>query len=324
MADILTLKGNVVNSSMLDKVWLFYGPPGTYKTTVATGDTEHTLLAAYEIGYKFIPNVKAVSLTNWHGLKDLIRQLDEPEARKIYKTLAIDTVGLAYKACVAYICAQKGVREIGEIPYGQGYSMAKNEFEKTIGMIPQMGYGLIMVAHSDELLDEKNGVSVKVDIDKRPSTVIKGMADFILYARKEKKDGAEGNEMSVYAYSETNNPNIEVKSRARFFPKRVEFTHKNILAALDYAVKEQDKFFGTHSDEKPNFDVFTEKDVNLDEIKKEIVMLATELSKTPLSGEVAISLQNHLKGVKVSEATKGELVGLYSVRDDLMELKKSL
>ena len=37
---------------------------------------------------------------------------------------------------------------------------------------------------------KKMGLS-KVDIDKRPSSVIKGMADFILYARKEPKDGSE-------------------------------------------------------------------------------------------------------------------------------------
>ena len=32
----------------------------------------------------------------------------------------------------------------------------KNEFEKVMNTIPQMGYGLI-IAHSDELNDEKNG-----------------------------------------------------------------------------------------------------------------------------------------------------------------------
>ena len=52
---------------------------------------------------------------------------------------------------------------------------------------------------------------------------------------KNKKDGSD--EMSVFAYSETSNPNIEVKSRARFFPKRIEFTYENILAALDHAIK---------------------------------------------------------------------------------------
>lgn len=322
MVDILKLEGNVVTSSMHDKIWLFYGPPGTYKTTVATGDTAHTLLAAYEIGYKFIPGVRAANLTNWHGLKDLIRQLDSVEARKQYKTIVIDTIGLAYKACIAYICAKEGVTEIGKIPYGQGYSMAKNEFEKTINMIPQLGYGLFMIAHSDELVDEKNGVSVKVDIDKRPSSVIKGMSDFILYARKEQKDDSD--EMSVFAYSETGNPNIEVKSRARFFPKRIEFTYENILAALDHAIKEQDKFFNTKSVEKPNFDMYKESEVDIEAIKKEVISLATELFKTPLTEKAQIAIQDEMHGVRIGEATNAHVASLYSLRDKLIDLKKTL
>ena len=324
MVDILNLEGNVVTSSMHDKIWLLYGPPGTWKTTVATGDTEHTLLGAYEIGYKFIPGVKAVNLTNWHGLKDLIRQLDNPKAKEKYKTFALDTVGLAYKACIAYICAKKGVSEIGEIPYGQGYALAKNEFEKTLSMIPQMGYGLILIAHSDELNDEKSGVSVKVDIDKRPSSVIKGMADFILYAHKETKDGSENGEMFVYAYSETKNPNIEVKSRARFFPKRIEFTYEGILAALDQAIKKQDEFFKTKSVEAANFDVYQETEVDIKSIQNEIIALATEIFKTPLADRAKAAIEKELQGVRVSETTKAHLPSLYSLRDELLDIKKSL
>ena len=55
------------------------------------------------------------------------------------------------------ITEASSILEIGEIPYGLGYTLAKNEFEKTLSMIPQMGYGLVMIAHSDELNDEKNG-----------------------------------------------------------------------------------------------------------------------------------------------------------------------
>jgi DNA polymerase III delta prime subunit len=323
MIDIKNLEGNVVTSSMHDKIWLFYGPPGTWKTTVATGRPDRTLLVAYEIGYKFIPKVKAAKATNWAALKDIVRQLQDDDAKAMYDTVVIDTIGLAYKACIAYICAKKGVAEIGEIPYGQGYALAKNEFEKTISSIPQLGYGLVLIAHSDELIDEKNGVSVKVDIDKRPSSVIKGMADFILYARKEKKDGTEGDQ-AVYAYSETSNPNIEVKSRARFFPKRVEFTYENILKGLDEAIQKQNEFFGTESVDKPNFEVYKETEVNLDSLREEVINLAKELMKTPLSEKVGKVLETELKGIRVSETTKAHIPSLYSIRDELIEIKKSL
>ena len=324
MVNIKNIKGNVVTSSMHDKIWLFYGPPGTWKTTVATGDVDKTLLAAYEIGYKFIPGIKAANLTNWAGLKDLIRQLDDPEAKEMYRTIVIDTIGLAYKACISYICGRKGVQEIGEIPYGQGYGLAKNEFEREVSKIPQMGYGLILIAHSDELNDEKNGISVKVDIDKRPSSVIKGMADFILYARKETKDGAEDGEQAVYAYSETTNPNIEVKSRARFFPKRILFTHENILAALKEAIEKQNEFYKTQSTEEANFEIYQETEVDLDRLKKEVTTLAQDLLKTSFEKQVETILQTELKGVRISEATKNHIPALYAARDQLLDLKKAM
>ena len=324
MIDVKNIEGNVVTSSMHDKIWLFYGPPGTWKTTVATGNAERTLLVAYEIGYKFIPNVKAVNATNWHALKDVIRQLQDPEVQEMYDTIVIDTIGLAYKACMNFVIAKKGVTEIGEIPYGQGYAMAKNEFEKTISTIPQLGYGLVLIAHSDELNDEKNGISVKVDIDKRPSSVIKGMADFILYARKEKKENGEGDEQAVYAYSESSNPNIEVKSRARFFPKRIEFTYENVLAALDYAITKQDEFYQTKSVDAPNFDIYKEEEVDLIELQEEIVTLARGLMDTAMADKVNTILQKELKGVRVSETNKTHIASLYSIRDEFVELKKSL
>lgn len=324
MIDVKNIEGNVVTSSMHDKIWLFYGPPGTWKTTVATGNPERTLLVAYEIGYKFIPNIKAVNATNWHALKDVIRQLQDPEVREMYDTIVIDTIGLAYKACMNFVIAKKGVSEIGEIPYGQGYAMAKNEFEKTISTIPQLGYGLVLIAHSDELNDEKNGISVKVDIDKRPSSVIKGMADFILYARKEKRDNGDAEEQAVYAYSESSNPNIEVKSRARFFPKRIEFTYENVLAALDFAIVKQDAFYQTKSVDAPNFDVYKENEVDLKALQEEIISLARELMGTAMSDKVGSSLEKELKGIRVSETNKTHIASLYSIRDEFVELKKSL
>jgi len=322
--DITKIEGNVVTKTMRDKILLYHGAPGTWKTTVATGDIETTILGAFEIGYKFIPGVKAVNLTSWAGLKDLVRQLKTTEAKEMYKTVAIDTIGLAYKACINFICAREGVISIGKIPYGQGYAMAKNEFEKLIHSIPQMGYGLIMIAHSDELNDETNGVSIKVDIDKRPSSVIKGMADFILYAHKEKTDeGVDDNDMSVYAYSQTNNPNIEVKSRARFFPKRVLFTYEAINAALIKAIEDQDKFFGVESVDVANFSIYQDTKVDLETLQKEIVTLAEFISKTPLADRVNTVIQKHIS-TRISLTTRIDIPKLYAIRDEFIEIKKGV
>ena len=323
--DLKTLKGNVVTRTINDKILLYYGPPGTWKTTTACGNPK-TLLAAYEIGYKFIPGVKAVNMNNWHGLKDLVRQLDDPEVQELYDTVVIDTIGLAYKACISFICAREGVTQIGKIPYGQGYGMAKDEFEKLIHKIPQLGYGLIMIAHSNELDDEQNGYSVKVDVDKRPANVIKGMADFILFARKEKKDGAEegSDETAVYAYSETSNPNIEVKSRARFFPKRILFTYDSIVKAVEDAVDKQDEFYGVKSVDEADFSVYQDQEVNLGDLQQEILSLAQIFIGTEYEENLNRILTRSLKGTRVSQTNKTHIPALYTVRDELIDLQKGM
>ena len=264
-------------------------------------------------------------MTSWVNLKQTVRELDKPAVREKFKNIAIDTIGLAYKACVHYICAQKGVDDIGDIPYGKGYRMAKDEFEKVINSIPQKGYGLIMVAHSDELNDEKNGVSVKVDIDKRPSSVIKGLADFILYSRKETKDGGESGEMTVYAYSETTNPQIEVKKRARFFPQRIEFTYENLIKGLKDAITEQNEFYGTSSVEEADFNVYNEEEVDLDTLKEDVVNLATQLLDDSRTSSVTEhTIKEILPDVRITQTTKNHTAALYALRDRLNTLKEGM
>lgn len=316
------LEKHVVTNSMRDKIFLFYGEPGTRKTTVAMGDKEKTLLAAFEVGYKFIPDIYVLKIANWVTFKQMIYELADPDIKEIYSTIVIDTVGLAYKNCVAYICSQAGVKNIGDIPYGRGYTDAKNEFEKLINSIPQMGYGLILIAHSDEMSDEKT-VSVKVDIDKRPAAIIKGLADFILYARKEKSE-KNPEETTVYAYSETTSEKIEVKSRARFFPRKFEFTYENLVAALSHAIEKQNEFFGTVSKAEADFSLYEEDKIDVEKLKKEIIALATPLRDTVYADKLTAILTAHLRGIRVSEATIANLASLFAIKDELIELRKGM
>ena len=57
---------------------------------------------------------------------------------------------------------------------------------------------------------KKREYQLKVDIDKRPSGVIKGLADFIFYTRKE-PSAEDPNVETVYAYSSVPSNQIEVK-----------------------------------------------------------------------------------------------------------------
>lgn len=72
----------------------------------------------------------------------------------MYDTITIDTVGIAWEMCEQYICQQNGVQKIGDIPWGGGYTACKKEFENSLRKITQLGYGLVIIAHSDKRIEK--------------------------------------------------------------------------------------------------------------------------------------------------------------------------
>ena len=226
--DLLNIKPNVISESLNDKIFLFYGEQGTRKTTVA-GNFEDSIIAGFEIGYKFISGAIAQPIQTWTEFRNFLRQLRKPEVKERFKTVVIDTVTIAYSMCNDYVLAPLGVSDPGDLGYGKGWRAVRKEFEKAIMSIPQMGYGLVLIAHADEMQEKESGnVTAKVDIDKRPAAIIKGLADFIFYTRKEYRDGSEGlpEDLTVYAYSGL--VDIESKSRSRYFAKSLS-SHMRIL-----------------------------------------------------------------------------------------------
>lgn len=77
------------------------------------------LFCNFEIGTHFLSGVRAQKITRWADFKQVLRQLELPEAQEMYDTVVVDTVSAAHSACEDFICAQNGVQKIGEIPFGQ-------------------------------------------------------------------------------------------------------------------------------------------------------------------------------------------------------------
>ena len=320
--DLLTRLPHKVSASLNDKIFLFYGEGGTRKTTVSSG-FDGMVLGAFEIGYKFIDGVIAEPLQKWADMKRFVRELARPEVQGKFKTVAIDTITLAYQACYDYILAQYGVEDPGDIPYGKGWRFIRKEFEKTILSIPQMGYGLILIAHSNEYEDEDNNATAKVDIDKRPAAIIKGLADFILYLHKEYRDGAEktADNETVYAYSKL--VDIETKTRSRYFPPRFEFTYDNLQKAMDTAIEQQKKVEGiTTVDESESLHKIEEE--SFENLKATTFALATKLVATEAEDTVKDKLLEILEGTPLSQTTKFHKEKLVALRESLYEIEGKL
>lgn len=317
--NLLGISPHIISESLNDKIFLFYGEAGTRKTSVAA-QFDQSLLAAFEIGYKFISGVRAQPLQSWAEFKQFLRELKKDEVKNAYKTIVIDTVTLAYSACTKYVLNQFGVTDPGDIGFGKGWRAVRKEFEESILSIPQMGYGLILIAHADEM-EENGNIRSKVDIDKRPAAIIKGLADFIFYVRKEYRDNEEATvqNQTVYAYSQL--VEIESKTRSRYFAPRFEFTYDNLQGEMKKAIDEQKKVEGivtVKSTENPH-EVQPE---DFDQLKLDITNLARKLMETDAADLAEKAILNTL-GFAISKASKIHRPKLEVLQQELLDIRST-
>lgn len=315
---------NVVTPDLSNKIWLFYGEMATRKTSVACSFPQH-LLIAVDIGYKMINGAQAALISSWQDFKSIVRQLDKPNNKARFKIVAIDTIGQLYQMCYVYMLTQMGVDEPGQAgAYGSGWKRIRNEFETTLRLIPQKGYGLILLAHSDEVEKEdkvtkQKNLVTKIDIDKRPDLIIKGLADFVFFLHKE---ADENGNPTVYAYTKL--LDIDTKSRSRFFSPKFEFTYENLQEEMNKAVQKQYEFEGKEipeSFDKVDYYANVEKP-DFETLRKQVVELAQHLMEGGCP-ELETALLNIFKGVKLSDLVESQdtIDKLQVANETLRELK---
>ena len=156
MVDILNIQPTVISRDLKGKYILIYGKPKTGKTTLASR-FPNNLLVAFEKGYNAIDGIKAVDINKWIDFKLVLRQLEKPEAQKMYDTITIDTATIAYEMCEQFVCSQNGVQSIRDIAWGQGWGLAKKEFENCLRKITMLGYGLVLISHIEIRKEKVNG-----------------------------------------------------------------------------------------------------------------------------------------------------------------------
>lgn len=196
----------------------------------------NSLLCAFESGYNALAGVRAVDIDKWSTFKLVLRQLKSDEAKEMYHTIIIDTIGDAYIMCEDYICSQQGVSSIKDIPYGAGYGMVEREFQKCFQQIAQMGYGIISIAHEDTKKDsDTNGAEIDIiapKIPKRGYNVINQFVDIIGYIDVQwNEDGTSRR----YLYTRKT-PQIMAGSRFKYLPTRIPFGYEELTKAIGEAI----------------------------------------------------------------------------------------
>ena len=210
--------------------------------------SDKALILSTEIGTNAQSGVRALPIQKYADFKLVLRQLEKPEAKQMYSTICIDTIGILYDLCEQFVCQQNGVSKIGDVPYGGGYSQTSKEFENCLRKITMMGYGLIMTCHLKEITDDDGkGIGYKPDLNNRCLKIVNGLADIIGVITQTWNDKGESERWIQTRAT----PTIMAGSRYKFLEPRIPFGFHELEDAVGKAIDMEEKNGGLVTDEAP-------------------------------------------------------------------------
>ena len=241
--DIFNIQPTTISRDLKGKFVCIYSLPKVGKTSLACQFPKNLLLA-FEKGYNAIGGAKPVDIMKWSDFKLVLRQLERPEARQMYDTVTIDTVGLAWDMCEQFVCAQNGVQKIADIPWGGGYSACKKEFESCLRKITQLGFGLVVIAHVEKRIEQRaDDTEVEIlgpAIPKRAYEIVNQLVDIIGYIDVTWDE--EGNSQRWLYTRKT--PTVMAGSRFKYLAPKIKFGYNELVAAIGEAIDKSEKLDG--------------------------------------------------------------------------------
>ena len=325
--DLLSVTPHEVSRDLKGYTVLFFGEPKSGKTTTAAKFPK-ALILAFEIGYLAIPGVMAQPITKWSEFKQALKQLKDEQVKQQFETIVIDTVDIAYDLCEKYICNQNGVSAIGDMPFGKGYAAAKKEFDENLRASPQMGYGLVMISHSqDKTFKDEDGneyQQIVPTLANQPRLVVDRMSDIIGYAHPVQEE--DGSTHTLLYMRGT--PRFVAGSRFKYVPDYIDFTYENLVNAIGDAIdKEAQEFDGKFVTDAPSTAHTTEPELDFDDLMNQFNTLVSKIQKTTGNSfgttwapRIIEITERHLgKGKKVSEMSRSQAEQLVLIVDDLTE-----
>ena len=320
--DILNIEPTVISRDLKGKYILVYGKPKTGKTTLASRFPKN-LLIAFEKGYNAIDGIRAIDINKWADFKLVLRQLEKKEAQEMYDTITIDTTTIAYEMCEQYVCAQHGVQTIADIPWGQGYTATKKEFEKCLRKITMLGYGLVLISHIEtrkEKLSDDNEIEILApSMPKRCYEVVNQIVDIIGYISTEWDD--DGNSTRWLYTRQT--PTVMAGSRFKYLAPKIKLGYDELVKAINEAIDKQRDVDGATVVDKVETKI--EEQLDYEAIRNEASQLWSELvQKDTANADIILKKVEMIFGrkIKLSEITEDQVDLFNLVLIDMRDMKK--
>ena len=322
MIDILSIEPTVISRDLKGKYLLIYGKPKTGKTTMASRFPKN-LLIAFEKGYNAIDGIKAVDINKWGDFRQVLRQLEKPEAREMYDTITIDTTTIAYEMCEQFVCSQNGVQSVRDIPWGQGWTLTKKEFETCLRKITMLGYGLVLISHietrKEKLADDTEIEILAPSMPRRCYEVVNQIVDIIGYIATEWDE--DGNSQRWLYTRQT--PTVMAGSRFPYLAPKIKLGYDELVKAINDAIDQQrDKDGATVVDK---IEQKQEEELDFDAIRDEAQKIWAKLvNEDPENAERILKKVEMIFGrkIKLSEITEDQKEPFFLVLLEMRDMVK--
>ena len=238
--DLLGIQPHKVSRDLSGYITFIYGPAKVGKTTFGSKMPGHLLLA-FERGYNALPGVRAIDVTTWGEMKQIVRELKKPEVKEVYKSIIVDTADVAADACQKYICNQLGIENIGDGGWStNGWAKYKKEFEDTFRTLTQLGYAVVFISHEKEkTIKLQTGTEYQQmgsSMQTSAMAIVENMSDIIGYAHPiVDKNGESRRVLSLRSSDNT----IRCGCRFRYIEPEIEFSYESLTKALNEAIDKE-------------------------------------------------------------------------------------
>lgn len=325
--DLLSLKPHQVSRDLSGYITYIYGAPKVGKTTLGS-EMPKPLLFAFERGYNALTGIVPLDITSWSEFKQAIRELKKPEVKEVYSTIIIDTVDVAAQYCEKYICNQNGVDALSAIPYGQGWTLLKKEFEEAFRTITQLGYAVYFIAHYKEgVFKKQDGTEysiIRPSVSDTYNKIIESMADIYGYMYVTSDNGVAVRRIRLRSDDDT----IRCGCRFKYIASDIGADYRDLVNALNDAIDKEAQIKGAQyvTDER---NVTTRVELDYDALMSrfnEIVnTLISKVSKEEFEAQYAPRIvqitERYLgKGKKASQCTRDQVEMLSLIVTELEEL----
>jgi hypothetical protein len=332
--DILNIEKSKIKPGLEGKIILLSGEKKTGKTTFLS-ELPDCLIIGLEPGTNLLSGVTVQPCNTWTEFKQIVKQLKSDEAKKKYKYVGIDPLGILWNLAAKFTWMQKNDgSDLSDYEIGLHQNKSMNEFSSAIMDIAREGYGLVMISHitTKDLPNDlgfKYGVEIAPDLPKRPRSFVEGLADLTINVIAEPT--AEGKTIPYMYLRETIENGIRVKAGGRYkdLPEKAVFNYNNLVKIIEEADKKLAESGADMSGTKtsvqetivdPSVREWTDvvKDVN--ETLK-LVAEKTNKGDKEISGKVKAIISSYLgEGKKITEAQPNQIELVEAALADLKTL----